>query len=121
MTATTPSANSRRGWSSIVVALVLVLVAGWWLVAPHTYMTVREVRASLAAAIPDGADASRVLAILDSLHAEHSDLVRDSLVTANFGKSWRQGMISAEIFGTFYFDSQRPLLTYKVEEISTGP
>jgi len=121
MTAATHSLNSKRRWLLLVAALVLVLVAGWWLVAPHTYMTVREVRASLAAAIPDGADASRVLAILDSLHAEHSDLVRDSLVTANFGKSWRQGIISAEIFGTCYFDSQRHLVTDKVEEISTGP
>ena len=111
----------RRRLAWLVGILGLIAIAAWWALGPHTYQTVPQVRAKLRATIPDRAPLTRVLAVLDSLHAEHSDLTGDSVVTANFGKSSRQAIVYWEIFGTFIFDSSRTLASYKLEEIGTGP
>ena len=114
------SPRRRRGiW--LAGGIGLVAIAAWWAIAPHTYQTLPEVRAKLRATIPDHAPLSRVLAVLDSLHTTHSGLNSDSTVTANFGESSRQAIVYFEIFGTFRFDGSHTLVSYKLEEIGTGP
>ena len=111
----------RRPVIVVVTFGLALLLAGWWVVAPHTYMTLPQLRAGLATAIPEHAPVDRVLHVLDSMDVRHSTLGRDGLVTANFGTSWRRGLVHAEIFGTFRFDAQRRLDSLRLEEISTGP
>jgi hypothetical protein len=111
----------RHPW--LTGALCAVLLAGaLWAWRESRRPSIEGVRRALAAAgVAQGTPAPRVLAVLDSLGAEHSDVLRDGRVTANFGESWRVLIMYANVFGAFQFDTTGHLVAQHFEEIASGP
>ncbi|SRR6266571_6590780 len=110
----------RRRSIWIIGLAALAVGAGAWYLRPRHYMTVQQIEAQLRARTPVGASAEHVLAVLDSMKAEHSDASR-GVISANFGKSYESTPVYGAIYGTFNLDARGRLASYKVEELFTGP
>ena len=87
---------------------------------PRRYITVQQIEDQLRSRTPIGASAERVLAVLDSMKAGHSDTSR-GVISANFGKSYESTPVYGAIYGTFNLDARGQLASYKIEELFTGP
>ena len=110
----------RPRWIWIISFASLLVVAAAWYFQPKRYVTVHQIEDQLRLRTPVGASADQVMAVLDSMKAEHSDASR-GVISANFGKSFESAQVYAAIYGTFNLDSHRRLTSYKVDELFTGP
>ena len=115
-----PQSRRRRRlftWGAILFAVL----AGLWVWRVSTRPSIKRVERSLASAgIVRGTSVARVLTVLDSLGAVHSDLSRDQEVAARFGVSSRGIVVSSEVFGAFHFDSAGELESWTITEKHTG-
>jgi hypothetical protein len=112
---------SRR-WILIGAMLVAVLAAVSWMGRRREYRTVAGVEAVLdGSGVRPGASAERVLEVLDSLQATHSDFVAGGVVTVNFGRSFSDLFVGGAIAGRFQFDTAGRLVSRELEEYLTGP
>lgn len=107
----------------ILGAVILVALIAFFglFYRPHTNLLERT-RTEIARRLPIGSSSDRAIAVLDSLHVVHSDLVTpDRIITANFGESYRLFLVTSSVYLTLYFDKDRRLEQTKVEEIGSGP
>jgi hypothetical protein len=110
---------SRRSILLLSASALLLGGAAWYLWPTH-YITVQEIEEQLRVRTPVGASADQVLAVLDSMKAEHSD-VSHGVISANFGKSFENPAVYGAVYGTFKVDSQGRLASYEVKQLFTGP
>ena len=111
--------TARRHWRAITVGIALAVIGGAGLVFRQR-LTVSKVEASIQkAGVVQGMPAERVAAVLDSLGAEHSP-PRDSVMFANFGRSFTELFVHGDVAGEFRFDRERRLTSYAVREVLTG-
>ena len=110
----------RQRWIWTIGLATLLVGGGAWYLRPRRHVTVHQIEAQLQARTPVGASAEQVLAVLDSMMAEHSDASR-GIISANFGKSHESAAVYGAIYGTFTLDSRGRLASYKIEELFTGP
>ena len=115
--------SRRANWYvGLVVAFVVLLAAVNWAGRRRIYHTVESVGAELdAAGIGRGTPSQRVLAVLDSLNAKHSDLAADGTIGALIGPSSQNALIRGDIRIEFRFDSTQRLVARNIREIFTGP
>jgi hypothetical protein len=113
----------RRRWIIGIAVLCLVLLgAVSWAGRRRVYRTVDDTKMLLVVAgISPGIPAPRLLAILDSLRVEHSELGSDGVVGARMGRSFEDFMIHGDIHADFRFDSTGRLASQAVREVLTGP
>lgn len=106
------------------ILLTAIATSGWLLLRERdpSRITVQSIEQTLArSGIARGATGSRLIEVLDSIGVHHSPLGRDRHVAANFGRSWTDGFLYAEVFGTFYLDPVGRLDSLRIREIATGP
>ena|SRR2546422_484993 len=104
----------------LLSASALLLGAGAWYLWPKHYIALQDIEAQLRIRTPVGASADQVLAVLDSMRAEHSE-VSHGVISANFGKSFESPEVYGAVYGTFRVDSQGRLASYEVKQLFTGP
>jgi len=112
-----------KRWFTAAAVVVLVLLAALnWFTRKRVYRTVESTAAQLdTAQVKRGTSVPRVLAVLDSLHAIHSDLGKDGTIGALFGPSFESGLIHGDIHIEFQFDSTQRLVSRTIREVLTGP
>lgn len=104
--------------------LVFVTFFAWlnWATRRRDYRTVAGAEATLdSAGLTVGVSSARVLAVLDSLRAQHSSLGTDRTVRARLGPSFQDFIIRGDLFAEFRFDSAGRLTWRAVREGLTGP
>ena len=110
---------SARSVSLLVLAAFAGAAFLWYLWPTHG-VSVKGIEAQVGLRAPVGAPLEQLLAVLDSMKAEHSDGA-NRLVTANFGQSTAQGLVTGEVFGTFHIDGRGRIASYEIKEFFTGP
>jgi hypothetical protein len=115
--------SRRRKWFVAVGIVLLALIAGLsWVGRRRVYRTVAGTEAQLdSAGLTRGVEARRVIAILDSLGAIHSELNADGTIRARIGRSFEDRLIHGDIHTQFRFDSAQRLVARSTREIFTGP
>jgi hypothetical protein len=104
-----------------LVVLVVVLLVNWF-GRRRQYRTIASAEAKLViAGVTPGVAADRVVAVLDSLGAEHSSLNSEGVLSAQLGRSFEDGFVRGDLFAEFRFDSTGHLKSRLVREQLTGP
>lgn len=92
------------------------------------YSSPAAVEKKIAAEIPVGSEKNKVVAFLDSNEFEHSGRFRPELYYDKNRTIWASApqkkygvFVTGKIHITFKFDQQDQLVSYRVEEVLTGP
>ena len=80
-----------------------------------------EIKALIDRELPVGSTPQRALALLDSMHAEHSDFGPNHVITANFGESYSKGPVKGDVYVVLHYDGQNRLTKSETNEVLTGP
>ncbi len=109
------------------ILLRLCVPVGWFGIAlvygcgARPRVTQASVQAIVDSLIPVGSVPQRALRVLDSLKVQHSDYGKQRSISANFGKSHDDGIVTGAVYVTLTYDSTDHLATRTVKELFTGP
>ena len=110
------------------VTLVVTVVGAAAALGGCGYSSPAAVEKQLAAEIPVGSDKDKVIAFLDANEFEHSGRYRPELyydknrtISASAPQKKYGLLVTGKIYVTFTFDQQDRLVSYRAEEVLTGP
>ena len=87
----------------------------------RTGMPREEVDGEVSRALPVGADSQRVVAVLDSMHIEHSSFdAHDRTITAMARDVSRTLFVRTDVQFVFAFDEQGRLRAHTTKQVRTG-
>jgi hypothetical protein len=87
----------------------------------HRRANLADIKSLTDRELPVGSSPQRALALLDSLHAEHSDYGANRVITANCGESYGKGPVSGNVYVVLYYDPRDHLSRAETKEVLTGP
>jgi hypothetical protein len=105
----------------VLLAATAPLVAVFGSCTKEARTSEAEVRSTVERLFPIGSAPQDALRALDSLRVEHSSYGPNRLITANFGPTSNDGLVSGAVFVELYFDNSDRLIRREVKEIFTGP
>jgi hypothetical protein len=116
--------KKRPAWLYFVFGLAAIVIifpfyARTWLNREQAKLTDQQAREILNRELPAGTDKSRVKQFLDMNAWDYSD--GGSTIQAIVRDASHNSLIRTNIRVRFYFDSQRKLVSYDLQDLHTGP
>lgn len=105
------------GLLAIVLAVVILFVP-----IRRSEMTVKQLQALVEKRLPPGSSSAEVESILKEIGLQYSAGIKTkNVINASLLGTSRSLLVEGSIFAVFTFDESGKLLSYKIDEVFTGP